>query len=139
MWMLDTDICIALIKRHPPELIGRLRRHKPGDVAISSITLAELSFGVAKSSLPEKNRAALEQFLLPLEVLAFDDVAASCYGDVRAALESGGTPIGPLDTLIASHALSISATIVTNNVREFSRVNRLRVENWMEPTGKHAP
>lgn len=131
MWMLDTDICIALIKRQPRELINRLQRHKPGEVAISSITLGELSFGVAKSSQPEKNQTALEQFLLPLEVLAFDDIAASCYGHVRAALERGGTPIGPLDTLIASHALSINATVVTNNVREFSRVTKLRVENWM--------
>lgn len=133
MWMLDTDICIALIKRQPRELIGRLQRHKPGDVAISSITLSELSFGVAKSSQPEKNQAALEQFLLPLDVLAFDDIAATCYGHVRAGLERTGTPIGPLDTLIASHALSINATVVTNNVREFSRVTKLRVENWMEP------
>lgn len=132
MWMLDTDICIALIKRQPPNLIGRLKRHKPGDVAISSITLAELSFGISKSAQPEKNRAALEQFLLPLEVLAFDDIAAEGYGRIRAALEADGTPIGPLDTLIASHAMSINATIVTNNVREFSRVKGLRLENWMD-------
>lgn len=136
MWMLDTDICIALIKRRPPELIGRLQRHKLGDVAISSITLAELSFGVAKSSQPEKNRAALDQFLLPLDVLVFDDVAGNCYGNVRAALEASGTPIAPLDTLIASHALSVNATIVTNNVREFSRVSKLRVENWLEGAGR---
>lgn len=131
MWVLDTDICIALIKRQPPKLIGQLKKHKPGDVAISSITLAELSFGVSKSAQADKNRAALDQFLLPLEVLPFDDVAAECYGPIRAALEASGTPIGPLDTLIASHALSINATIVTNNVREFSRVQGLRVENWM--------
>jgi tRNA(fMet)-specific endonuclease VapC len=132
MWMLDTDICIALIKRQPPELIAKLRKHKPGEIAISSITLAELHFGVSKSAQVEKNRAALDQFLLPLEILPFDDVSAECYGQVRAALELGGTPIGPLDTLIASHALSINATIVTNNVREFSRVRGLRVQNWMD-------
>jgi tRNA(fMet)-specific endonuclease VapC len=132
MWMLDTDICIALIKRRPPELIAKLKKHKPGEVAISSITLAELHFGVSKSAQPEKNRAALDQFLLPLEVLSFDDISAECYGHVRATLESAGTPIGPLDTLIASHALSISATVVTNNVREFSRVRGLRVQNWLE-------
>lgn len=132
MWMLDTDICIALIKRQPPELIAKLRKHKPGEVAISAITQAELHFGVSKSAQPEKNRAALDQFLLPLEVLTFDEIAAECYGQVRATLESAGTPIGPLDTLIASHALSINATIVTNNVREFSRVRGLRVQNWMD-------
>lgn len=132
MWVLDTNICIALIKRQPPELIAKLRKHKPGDVAISSITLAELHFGVAKSQQPEKNRAALEQFLLPLEILAFDDVSSEYYGRVRAALEAEGTPIGPLDTLIASHALSINATVVTNNMREFSRVRGLRVQNWLD-------
>jgi tRNA(fMet)-specific endonuclease VapC len=131
MWMLDTDMCIALIKRQPRELIDRLKRHKPGDIAISSITLAELCFGASKSKQVEKNRAALDQFLVPLEVAAFDDVAAESYGRIRAALEIEGTPIGPLDTLIASHALSMNATIVTNNVREFSRVEGLRVENWM--------
>lgn len=132
MWMLDTGICIALIKRQPSELIDRLKKHKPGEVAVSSITLAELNFGVSKSAQPEKNRAALDQFLLPLEILAFDDAAAECYGHIRAALEIDGTPIGPLDTLIASHALSIDSTVVTNNVREFSRVKGLRVENWMD-------
>lgn len=132
MWMLDTDTCIALIKRKPPEMIGRLKKHKPGDIVISSITLAELCFGASKSKQVEKNRTALDQFLVPLEVVAFDDVAAESYGRIRAALEINGTPIGPLDTLIASHALSINATIVTNNVREFSRVEGLRVENWME-------
>lgn len=133
MWMLDTNICIALIKRQPPELISRLRKHKPGDVSISSITLAELRFGVSKSKQVERNRAALDQFLLPLEILAFDDAAADCYGQIRAALEIKGTPIGPLDMLIASHALSLNAAIVTNNVREFSRVEGLRVENWLDP------
>jgi tRNA(fMet)-specific endonuclease VapC len=132
MRMLDTDICIALIKQRSAELVVKLKKHKPGEIAISSITLAELHFGVSKSSQPEKNRAALDQFLLPLEILAFDDAAAECYGRVRAALEIEGTPIGPLDTLIAGHALSISGTVVTNNVREFSRVRGLRVENWIE-------
>lgn len=132
MRMLDTDICIALIKQRSPELVVKLKKHKPGEVAISSITLAELHFGVSKSAQPEKNRAALDQFLLPLEILAFDDAAAECYGRVRAALEIEGTPIGPLDTLIAGHALSVNGTVVTNNVREFSRVRGLRVENWIE-------
>jgi tRNA(fMet)-specific endonuclease VapC len=132
MWMLDTDICIALIKRQPPELITKLKKHKPGEVAISAITLAELRFGVSKSTQLEKNRAALDQFLLPLEILTFDDVSAECYGHVRASLEAAGTPIGPLDILIASHALSIDATMVTNTVREFSRVRGLRVKNWID-------
>jgi tRNA(fMet)-specific endonuclease VapC len=131
MWMLDTDICIALIKRQPLELIDRIKKRKPGDIVISSITLAELRFGASKSEQADKNSAALDQFLVPLEVLAFDDASAESYGRIRAALETDGTPIGSLDTLIASHARSINATIVTNNVREFSRVDGLRVENWM--------
>jgi tRNA(fMet)-specific endonuclease VapC len=131
MWLLDTNICIALIKQRPPELIKKLQKHKPGDVAISSITLAELRFGISKSKQSERNRAALDQFLIPLEVLPFDEAAAEAYGNIRATLEIKGTPIGPLDTLIASHALSVKATVVTNNVREFSRVEGLRVENWI--------
>ena len=132
MWLLDTNICIALIKRQPVELIGRLKKHKPGDVAISSITLAELRFGVAKSRQVESNGVALDQFLLPLEILPFDEGAADVYGRIRAVLETRGTPIGPLDTLIASHAVAVKAGVVTNNVREFSRVAGLRVENWMD-------
>jgi len=131
MWLLDTNICIALIKQRPPELLGKLQKHKPGDVAISSITLAELRFGISKSNQSERNRAALEQFLIPLEVLPFDEAAAEAYGSIRATLEINGTPIGPLDTLIAGHALSVKAAVVTNNVREFSRVEGLRVENWI--------
>ena len=131
MWLLDTNICIALIKQQPPELIGKLKKHRPGDVAISSITLTELRFGVSKSKQSQRNRTALDQFLIPLEVLPFDEAAADVYGNIRAALETKGTPIGPLDTLIASHALSVKAAIVTNNIREFSRVAGLRVENWI--------
>lgn len=132
MWILDTNICIALIKRQPPRLIEQIKRRKTGDVAISSITLAELRYRVSKSRQVEQNRAALDQFLLPFELLPFDDAAAECYGHVRAALEREGTPIGPLDTLIAGHALSVNATVVTNNTREFARVGRLRVENWLD-------
>lgn len=131
MWMLDTNICIALIKRQPPELIVQIKKRKLGDVAISSVTLAELQYGVAKSRHAEQNRAALDEFLLPFEILAFDALAAESYGGVRADLERKGTPIGPLDLLIASHALSLRSAVVTNNVREFSRVEGLRVEDWL--------
>src|SRR5688572_22879050 len=97
-WMLDTDTCIALIKRKQPALIKRLQTKSVGDVGISSITLAELRYGVAKSFLREQNRAALDQFLLPLDIAPFDEMAADAYGSLRAELESAGTPIGPLDT-----------------------------------------
>ncbi len=132
MWLLDTNICIALIKRRPPQLMARLKQREPGELALSSITLAELSFGISKGRHGAQNAAALEQFLLPLEVLSFDAVAANVYGRLRATLEAKGTPIGALDTLIASHALSLNATVVTNNTREFGRVEGLRVEDWID-------
>jgi tRNA(fMet)-specific endonuclease VapC len=103
---------------------------RPGSVGISIITISELQFGAAKSQNPQRNCSALEQFLLPLEILDYDSAAASYYGDVRARLEKSGTPIGPLDTLIAAHALSLNAVLVTNNLSEFRRVSGLKVEDW---------
>jgi len=131
-WMLDTDTCIALIKRQPPGLTKRLQSKAVGDVGISSITLAELQHGVAKSARIEQNRSALDQFLLPLDIAAFDDLAADSYGTVRAALEIAGMPIGPLDTLIAGHAVSLNVVLVTHNVAEFRRVAGLRVDDWLK-------
>lgn len=131
-WMLDTDTCIALIKRRPPELVRRLQARAVGDVGISSITLAGLRHGVAKSERRVQNQAALDQFLLPLDVAAFDEAAAESYGGVRADVERKGTPIGPLDLLIASHALSIDVVLVTHNTREFKRVKGLRVDDWLK-------
>jgi len=129
-YMLGTDICIEIIRRKSPAVLGSLRRRKVGSVAISSITLAELQYGVAKSRDPDRNSLALIHFVVPLEVLPFDDLAAGAYGKLLADLERAGRPIGPLDTLIAAHALSAKFTLVTNNQREFSRVAGLRVENW---------
>jgi tRNA(fMet)-specific endonuclease VapC len=130
--MLDTDTCIALIKRQPRELIRRLQTRAVGDVGISSITLAELRHGVAKSSRIEQNRAALDQFLMPLDIAAFDELAADSYGSLRATLETEGRPIGPLDTLIAGHALSLNAVLVTHKVAEFKRAPGLRVDDWLK-------
>ena len=101
-----------------------------GDICISSITLAELNYGIQKSSNPIKNEKALESFLLPLEVLNFDYGATISYGIIRANLEKKGIPIGSLDTLIAAHAKSKKLTLVTNNEKEFNRVSDLKVENW---------
>lgn len=131
-WMLDTNICIALIKRQPLQLLRELNSHAVGDVGISTITLAELEFGVAKSVQQEKNKAALEEFVMPLEVALFDDAAAQHYGRVRGLLEQRGTPIGSLDTLIAGHALSLNVTLVTNNTKEFRRVTGLKLEDWLK-------
>ncbi len=129
-YLLDTDICIEMIRGKSPAILAHLRRRKVGSVAISSITLAELQYGVAKSRDPEQNLIALVHFVAPLEVLPFDERAAAGYGKLRADLERAGRPIGPLDTLIAAHALAEKLTLVTNNQREFSRVPDLHVENW---------
>lgn len=130
-YLLDTDTCIHLIKRQPPHALAQLQALEISSVGISSITLSELEYGVAKSTRPQQNRLALAQFLAPLEVLPYDDVAASRYGPTRAFLESQGTPIGPLDTLMAAHALALGYVLVTNNEREFSRLPGLVVENWV--------
>ena len=130
-WMLDTDTCIAIIKRRPESALKKLRGKSIGQVGISTVTLSELNFGAAKSSRREQAVAALAEFVLPLEVAPYDTEAASSYGGVRASLEKRGTPIGPLDTLIASHALSLDVILVTHNVKEFSRIEGLRVEDWV--------
>ena len=130
-YMLDTNMCIYLIKKQPQNVFEKFRTLDVGDVCISSITLSELMYGVQKSQHHQKNKAALEEFLSPIEVRPFDEEAAVYYGEVIAALEKNGTMIGPLDTLIAAHAKSLNAIIVTNNMKEFSRVVDLRVENWI--------
>jgi tRNA(fMet)-specific endonuclease VapC len=129
--MLDTNICIYIIKQRPPEVLTRFKGYVVGDIAVSSITVAELQFGVQRSQTPERNQPALDQFLLPLTVVGFDQAAAATYGQVRTSLERSGRPIGPLDTLIAAHALSLKLTLVTNNVDEFARVPGLQVVNWV--------
>ncbi len=129
-YLLDTNICIYIIKKQPVKVFNRLRKYSIGDVAISSITVAELEYGAAKSSRPEQNRNALIAFLSPLEILSFDDLAALHYGDIRSYLEKTGKTIGSMDMLIAAHARSIPLILVTNNTNEFSRVPELRVEYW---------
>jgi tRNA(fMet)-specific endonuclease VapC len=129
-YLLDTNTCIYIINRHPPEVFERFKRLQAGQIAISSITGAELQFGIAKTG-SERNQNALEKFLAPLDVLPFDEQAMRIYGDLRAHLERKGTPIGALDTLIAAHALALDSVLVTNNLREFKRVPKLRLENWV--------
>ena len=129
-YLLDTCICIDLIRGRATGAVRRLRRRRIGTVGISSITFAELQYGVARSSDPARNTIALAHFCAPLDILPFDQQAASDYGAIRADLERSGTPIGPLDTLIAAHALTLDAVLVISNEREFARVTRLRIENW---------
>lgn len=130
-YMLDTNICIYIIKQKPENVIAHFRQLPISSLAISSITLSELEYGVMKSSKPDQNQFALAQFVAPLEILPYGDDAAQLYGSLRAFLEKKGTPIGSLDMLIAAHALSINCTLVTNNEKEFSRVPDLHIENWI--------
>jgi len=129
-YLLDTNICIYIIKRKPIKVFEKFKSLAFGSIGISSITLAELQYGIMKSSIPERNREALEIFLTPLEIVDFDYNATIEYGKIRADLERKGTPIGPLDTLIASHALSLDLTLITNNEKDFSRIPGLKIENW---------
>jgi tRNA(fMet)-specific endonuclease VapC len=129
-YLLDTSTCVFIIRNKSQIALQRLRQHAAGVVGISSITLAELRYGADKSQDPAKNHAALNSFLGPLEIVEFDAQAAGQYGGIRANLEKHGLPIGPLDTLIAAHALSLGLTLVTNNINEFTRVGGLAVEDW---------
>ena len=128
-YLLDTNICIYVITKKPRAVLERFRQEAPGSIALSSISAAELAYGVSKSG-SDRNKEALALFLSPLTLLPFDESVIWHYGLIRARLEKRGTPIGPMDTMIAAHALSKGLTLVTNNVREFERVPDLRLENW---------
>lgn len=132
IYMLDTNICIYAIKHRPEKVFQKLQGIDPNDVCISSVTYAELVHGVEKSAAVEKNRLALSILLANIEIMSFGTDAANEYGKIRANLEKKGTPIGPLDMMIAGHARSLGVIIVTNNVKEFSRVTDLKIENWAE-------
>jgi tRNA(fMet)-specific endonuclease VapC len=130
-YLLDTNICIYIIKKKPPEVLQKFSSYGLGEIGLSSITVAELQYGVQKSQAVERNEKTLEKFISPLEIAAFDFKASLIYGKIRAQLEAKGTPIGPLDTLIAAHAMSLNVTLVTNNTREFLRIPDLKVINWV--------
>ena len=129
--LLDTHICIYVINARPAGVLARFRQQRLGEIGISSVTAAELAFGVAKTG-SARNREALEMFLAPLEVAPFDAGAIWTYAQTRADLERRGQPIGALDTMIAAHALALGAILVTNNTREFVRVQGLRLDNWVD-------
>lgn len=132
--LLDTNVCVYLINRRPgyERLLDHIAKRKYGELLISSVTLAELEFGVAKSTRGAENRVRLDLFLARFEIAPFDNRPAAAYGPLRAGLESRGEPIGPLDTMIAAHALALGAILVTSNTREFGRIARLRLENWLD-------
>lgn len=132
-FMLDTDSCIYLLKGSSPELSARVSLCDPGELVLSAVTYAELRYGAERSQARERNLERIEQLCSEAAVLPFDEAAARRAGEVRATLARKGTPIGPMDTLIAAHALETEVTLVTNNVREFRRVRGLSVENWTAP------
>ncbi len=129
-FMLDTNICIYIIRQKPAKVLNRFTQYLPGDVLVSSITVAELRYGAEKSLHVQQNHEALSGFIVPLEIAQFDEKAADEYGKVRAQLETKGQVIGSMDMLIGAHALSLGVTLVTNNTKEFKRIRGLKVENW---------
>lgn len=131
MWMLDTNICIYIIKRKPPEVHQRLAQLPINQITVSSVTLGELLFGLQKSTARERSEQVLRQFLAHVTVLPWEEEAAEHYAGIRAHLERQGTPIGHLDLMIAAHARSVGATLVTHNTREFQRVPDLPWEDWV--------
>lgn len=131
-YLLDTNICIFIIKRKPIRVLEKMQKFNVSEIGISSVTLSELEYGVSKSVRPEQNKMALVKFLSPIDIISYDDKAADAYGSIRSYLEKRGTPIGPLDTLIGAHAFSLGCTLVTNNLGEFKRIPDLALEDWTE-------
>jgi tRNA(fMet)-specific endonuclease VapC len=132
-YLLDTNICVLLIRQKSPRVLTKLTSLPITDIGISAITVAELQYGVQKSSHPAQNQQALDQFLLPLTIIPFDENDAAAYGQIRTNLEAQGLPIGALDTLIAAQAVQYNLILVTSNVREFARIPSLVIEDWTKP------
>ena len=130
-YLLDTNECIYIIKKKPSQVFEKLGTLQINDIGISVITLAELEYGISKSTFPEKNKIALIKFLAPLEILPFTEKAAEIYGKIRSYLEKTGSIIGTLDLFIGAHAKSENLVLVTNNVTEFGRIPNLKIENWV--------
>jgi tRNA(fMet)-specific endonuclease VapC len=128
--MLDTNICIYIIREKPIKVLKKLHTFNLSDIAVSAITQSELEYGVAKSNRQKENHEALIKFLSPLEIIPYDDKAAADYGQIRNHLEKKSAIVGAMDLLIGAHARSIPMTLVTKNLREFKRIPGLRVENW---------
>ena len=129
-YLIDTNICIYIMNKRPIGIIHKFKQFDVGEIGVSTITVSELEYGVAKSKNRRLNEQRVEEFLSPLEILPYDEIAASIYGDIRLQLEKSGEPIGPLDLLIAAQALSRELVLITNNEKEFKRVHNLKVENW---------
>lgn len=130
MYLLDTNACIRILNRSSEPLIARLEGTPPTQISLCSVVKAELLFGARRSAFVEKNLRLLDEFFEPMTSLPFDDRCAAEYGAIRADLERSGTPIGPNDLLIAASARAHDLVLVTHNIREFSRVQGLRFQDW---------
>ena len=131
-FLIDTNICIYIMNNRPQVVIQKFKSFDVGNIGISSITVSELQYGVCKSKHQKQNLQRLEEFLIPFEILPYDENASKYYGKIRTQLERQGNVIGPLDLLIAAHALSNNLILITNNEKEFKRIKSLKVENWVE-------
>ena len=129
-YLIDTNICIYIMNKRPVAVINKFKQFELGEIGISTITVSELQYGVAKSTHRNKNEVRLEEFLSPLEILTYDQMAVRVYGDIRFQLEKLGQSLGPLDLLIAAHAISQDLVLITNNDKEFKRIKELKAENW---------
>ena len=130
-YLLDTNTCIYFLNRSSENIIARMKSLSPADIKLSSITVAELFFGAEKSKAKKKNQAVVDTFIHNFEQIPFDSKCCRIYAEIRSSLEKKGTPIGPMDLLIASITLTHNLTLVTNNVNEFKRVKGLIIENWI--------
>jgi tRNA(fMet)-specific endonuclease VapC len=131
MYLLDTNICIYIINKRPAKAIEKISNLSPSEIKISSITVAEMEYGASKSNNRLMNRSSLKRFLSPFEIINFDTADAEIYGIIRAELERDGNIIGPYDMQLAAQALRWDYIFVTNNIKEFKRIKRLKLENWI--------
>ena len=131
-YLIDTNICIYIMNKRPIGIIHKFKLFDVGEIGVSTITVSELQYGVSKSKNRRLNKQRIKEFLFPLKILPYDEIAAGIYGDIRLQLEKRGEPIGPLDLLIAAHALSRNLVLISNNEKEFKRVKNLKVENWVK-------
>ena len=130
-YLVDTNVCIYIINKRPIGIIHKFKLFAVGEIGVSTITVSELQYGVSNSKNRRLNKQRVDEFLSPLEILPYDEFAANIYGDIRLQLEKRGKSIGPLDMLIAAHALSRNLILISNNEKEFKRVKNLKVENWV--------
>ena len=131
MYLLDTNICIYIINNNPRGMVEKIKQYDPSEIKLSSISLAELEYGIVKSKHKEKNRTALIDFVSAFDIIPFTDEDAEIFGIIRADLEKRGQIIGPYDMQIAAQAISRRLILVTNNTAEFSRISKLKLDNWV--------